>query len=188
MMLNILKCGSISRYFGCMMIAHMVLTREAVFPEHLAASATLFLGDFLSGVDCNLLHKWMTVQVHGFMWQDIFPNMRLVYSPSCHISPRPIDMLCLEAGLLALQIILGRDEERQVLIKQGLLDYLTCLPWYIQEGCGAHRRVRTLLEMVSSHVPLQPPSLSNIVRAKLAATHCGLKKAVYSDWYAVTSL
>lgn len=170
------------------MIAQLVLTREAVFPEHLIAEATLFLKSFLSGVDCDQLHKWM-VQVYGFMWQDLFPNMRLVYSPSCHVtSPCQIDMLCLEAALVALHIILRRDKERQLLIEQGLLGYLICLPWYMQEGNETHRRTKSLLDMVGSHVTLQPPSLSIIVRAKLAAMHCGLKKAVYSDWHIQRSL
>ena len=115
-------------------------------------------------------------------WLDVFPVMRLVYSSCCHChSSRPIDMLCLEAGLLGLQIILNREGERQSLIKQGLLDYLICLPWHICKGCEGHKRVKLLLEMVSSHVPLQPPSLNNIVRANLAAKCCGLKKAMYSD-------
>ena len=162
------------------MIAQLVLTKEAIFPEHLTAEVTDSLANFLRGVDSSLLHKW-AMQVNGFRWQDIFPVMRLVYSPSCHTSTLLIDMLCLEAGLLGLQIILGRDDERQVLIKQGLLDYLTCLPWYIPKGSEAHKRAKAVLDMVGSHVPLQPPSLNNIVRAKLAATCCGLEKAMHSD-------
>ena len=167
------------RYFSSMMIAQLVLTKAAIFPEYLAAEVTLFLGAFVRGVDCNSLIR--AAKVYGFRWHDVFPVMRLVYSPSCHTSTLRIDMLCLEAGLLGLQIILGRDNERQVLIKQSLLDYLTCLPWYIPKGSEAHKRAKAVLDMVSSYVPLQPPSLNNIVRAKLAATCCGLEKAMHSD-------
>ena len=87
----------------------------------------------------------------------------------------------MEVGILGLQVILGGENERQVLIKQGLLDYLVCLQWFIPEMHNAYPRTRRLLRMVGAHVPLQPPSLNNIVRAKLAATSCGLKKAMYSD-------
>ena len=169
-----------TRYFGAMTIAQLVLTKVAVFSPELRTQITTFLDGFLCNVDSNLLHKW-AVKVNGFRWQDIFPVMRLVYSPLSHISSDLADMLCLEVGILGLQIILGRDDERQVLIKQGLLDYLVCLPWFIPERHRAHRRAHSLLDMVGAHVSLQPPSLNTIARAKLAATSCGLKKAMYYD-------
>ena len=82
---------------------------------------------------------------------------------------------------MSLKIILIKEDERQCLIKQGLLDYLICLPWHISEGLEAHKRAKQLLEMVGSHIPLQAPSLNNIVRAKLAATWCGLEEAMSSQ-------
>ncbi|KAL5505529.1 hypothetical protein EMCRGX_G006977 [Ephydatia muelleri] len=103
------------------------------------------------------------------------PTVRLVYSPLCRASLCPIDLLCLEAGVCSLHIILSRDDEIQTLIKQGLLDYLICLPWHISEGLEARKKAKLLLEKVGSHMPLQPPSLNNIVRA---ATCCGLTKAI----------
>ena len=111
----------------------------------------------------------------------MFPIMRLVYSPLSHTSSDLADMLCLEVGILSLQVKLQGDNGRKVLIKQGLLDYLVCLPWFIPERHRAHRRAHSLLDMVGAHMPLQPPSLNNIVRAKLAVTSCGLKKAMYYD-------
>ena len=169
-----------TRFFGSMMIAQLVLTKVAIFPPELRTQITTFLDGFLHNVDSNLLHKW-AVKVNGATCQDIFPIMRLVYSPLSHTSSDNADVLCLEVGILGLQIILGADDERQVLIKQGLLDYLVCLPWFIPERHRAHRRAHSLLDMVGAHVPLQPPSLNSIVRAKLAATSCGLKKAMNSD-------
>ena len=164
-----------------MMIAQLVLTKEAIFPEHLILKTSVFLSNILCGVDFKLLHKWADL-AYGFRWRDIFPVMRLVYSPCCHCpSSDPINMLCLETGLFGLQVILNREDERQCFIKQGLLDYLICLPWHIPKGCEGHKRAKVLVETVGSHVPLQPPTLNNIVRAKLAASWCGLKKAMHSD-------
>eukprot|EP00731_Ephydatia_muelleri_P005335 Em0002g1511a len=137
---------------------------------------------FLRSVDCSLLHTWM-VKTRGFRWQDTFPTVRLVYSPLCRASLCPIDLLCFEAGVCSLHIILSRDNEIQTLIKQGLLDYLICLPWHISEGLEARKKAKLLLEKVGSHMPLQPPSLNNIVRSKLAATCCGLTKAIRYDCY-----
>ena len=59
---------------------------------------------------------------------------------------------------MRLQIILSKDDERVYLIKQGLLDYLICLPWHISEGLEAHKRAKLLLRMVGPHMPLKPPS------------------------------
>ena len=134
-----------SRYFSSTMIAQLVLTKVATFPEYLAAEVSLFLGDFVRGVDCNSLIR--AAKVYGFRWHDKFPVMRLVYIPSCHTSPFPIALLCLNIGLLGLQVILNGADERKVLIKQGLLDYLTCLPcmvhtkrlWGPREGKGSTR-------------------------------------------------
>ncbi|KAL5505517.1 hypothetical protein EMCRGX_G006963 [Ephydatia muelleri] len=167
-------------YFGVMVISHLALIKAALLPEQLSTQVDFFLTRFLRSVDCSLLHTWM-VKTRGFRWLDIFPTVRLVYSPLCHASLCPIDLLCFEAGVCSLHIILSRDNEIQTLIKQGLLDYLICLPWHISEGLEAQKKAKLLLEKVGSHMPLQPPSLNNIVRSKLAATCCGLTKAISYD-------
>eukprot|EP00731_Ephydatia_muelleri_P005331 Em0002g1507a len=167
-------------YFGVMVISHLALIKAALLPEQLSSQVEFFLTRFLRSVDCSVLHTWM-VKTRGFRWQDIFPTVRLVYSPLCRASLCPIDLLCFEAGVCSLHIILSRDDEMQTLIKQGLLDYLICLPWHISEGLEARKKAKLLLEKVGSHMPLQPPSLNNIVRSKLAATCCGLTKAIRYD-------
>ena len=162
------------------MISQLALTKAALLPEKLSSQVEFFLTRFLRNVDCSLLRKWIE-KSRGMSWPDIFPTVRLVYSPLCRASLCPIDRLCLEAGVCSLHIILSTDVEIQTLIKQGLLDYLICLPWHISEGLEARKRAKLLLEKVSSHMPLQPPSLNNIVRSKLAATCCGLTKAIRYD-------
>ncbi|KAL5505507.1 hypothetical protein EMCRGX_G006952 [Ephydatia muelleri] len=172
--------SDLAMYFGVMMISQLALTKAALLPEKLSSQVEFYLTRFLRSVNCSLLRKWIE-KTRGMRWPDIFPTVRLVYSPLCRASLCPIDLLCFEAGVCSLHIILSRDNEIQTLIKQGLLDYLICLPWHISEGLEARKKAKLLLEKVSSHMPLQPPSLNNIVRSKLAATCCGLTKAIRYD-------
>eukprot|EP00731_Ephydatia_muelleri_P005305 Em0002g1481a len=167
-------------YFVVMVISHLALTKAARLPEKLSSQVELLLNRFLRSVDFNLFCMWM-VKARRYIWVDIFPPLSLVYSPLRYTSLCPIDSLCLEAAVMRLQIIVSKDGERHCLIKQGLLDYLICLPWHISEGLEAHKRAKLLLVMVGSHIPLQPQSLNNIVRAKLATTCCGLAEAMHSD-------
>eukprot|EP00731_Ephydatia_muelleri_P037686 Em0535g5a len=106
--------------------------------------------------------EYNVLMARRYVWADIFPPLSLVYSPLRYTSLCPIDSLCLEAAVMRLQIIVSKDGERHCLIKQGLLDYLICLPWHISEGLEAHKRAKLVLEMFGSHIPLQPPSLNNI--------------------------
>ncbi|KAL5505523.1 hypothetical protein EMCRGX_G006971 [Ephydatia muelleri] len=170
----------LNTYFVVMVISNLALTKAARLPEKLSSQVELLLNRFLRSVDFNLFCMWM-VKARRYVWADIFPPLSLAYSPLRYTSLCPIDSLCLEAAVMRLQIIVSKDGERHCLIKQGLLDYLICLPWHISEGLEAHKRAKLVSEMFGSHIPLQPPSLNNIVRAKLAATCCGLAEAMRSD-------
>ena len=113
----------------------------------------------------------------------MLPYMTLLYRCSKwrSLSEDDISMRCLEVVVLGLQVVLEGEKERQVLVKQGLLEYLTCLPWYMPKGSMAYQRAKSLVDMVGSHIVLQPPSLNVIVKAKLAVTCLGLEKILKSD-------
>ena len=113
----------------------------------------------------------------------MLPYMKLLYRCSKWRSQTEddISMRCLEVVVLGLQVFLEGERERQVLVKQGLLEYLTCLPWHMPKGSMAHQRAKSLVDMVGSHIILQPPSLNVIVKAKLAVTCLGLEKVLKSD-------
>ena len=168
------------RYFVVMIISHLALTKAALLPKQLIPQMEFFVNRFLSSLDFSLFCIWMR-KVNGFIWHDLFTPLRLAYSQLRYTSICPIDSLCLEAVIIHIQMLLNNDDERQILIRQGLLDYLICLPWHISEGLEAHKRAKLLLEMVGCNIPLQPPSLNNIVRAKLAAMWCGLEEAMSSQ-------
>eukprot|EP00731_Ephydatia_muelleri_P034901 Em0084g14a len=172
--------SDVAKYFVVMIISHLALTKAVLLPKQLIPQMEFFVNHFLSSLDFSLFYIWMR-KANGFIWHDLFTPLRLAYSQLRYTSICRIDSLCFEAVIISLQMLLNNDDERQILIKQGLLDYLICLPWHISEGLEAHKRAKLLLEMVGCNIPLQPPSLNNIVRAKLAAMWCGLEKAMSSQ-------
>ena len=163
-----------------MIISHLALTKAALLPKQFISQMEFFVNHFLISLDFRLFCIWMR-KVNGFIWHDLFTPLRLAYSPLRYTSICRIDSLCFEAVIIHIQMLLNSYDERQILIRQGLLDYLICLPWHISEGLEAHKRAKLLLEMVGCNIPLQPPSLNNIVRAKLAAMWCGLEEAMSSQ-------
>lgn len=72
--------------------------------------------------------------------------------------------------------MLGRDNHKEVLRKEGLEDYITCIPSYVPEPLQTE--ARTLVHIVGSGIPLQPPKLINLVKAKLAVMHFGLERVL----------
>ena len=141
-----------------------------------------FLIDFLLSADSKQLCKWASER-YNCQWDDMLPYMKLLYTCSKwrSLSEDDISMRCLEVVVLSLQVFLEGEKERQVLVKQGLLEYLTSLPWHMPKGSMAHQRAKSLVDMVGSHIVLQPPSLNVIVKAKLAVSCLGLEKILKSD-------
>ena len=86
-------------------------------------------------------------------------------------------MLSVQSILLSLQNILGRTNHREVLQKEGLVDYITCMPLYVPAPLKT--QAEELVRIVGAGVQLQPPRLVNLVKAKLAKTWCGLQGVVH---------
>lgn len=63
-----------------------------------------------------------------------------------------------------------------MLIREGMVNYITCLPWCLAQGSRAHLQACELVSHLREDTQLQPPSLLNIAKAKLAFMHYGLKK------------
>ena len=167
------------RLFASTVISQLVLANKESFN---VPKALDFLKDFLLSADSKQLYKWASEE-HGCWWTDMLPYMKPLYRCSkwSSLSEDEISMRCLEVVVLGLQVILEGEKERQVLVKQGLLEYLTCLPWHMPKGSMAHQRAKSLVDMVGSHIVLQPPSLNVIVKAKLAVTCLGFENVLKSD-------
>ena len=84
-----------------------------------------------------------------------------------------LHLCCVELGVLSLQNMLQGEWHQKVLMEEGLVDFVTCMPWYLPKDTAAHDRA---CQLTVSLRPIlrQPPSLLNIARAKLATTCFGL--------------
>ena len=138
-----------------------------------------YVTDVLNHIDHDQLSKY-AITAHGYTWRDLLPYMKLVYTP---LNQRcsPFASICMEIVLLGLQLALAKEDERTTLQKQGLLDYLTCLPWRFPKGSTAQKRAKSIVDMVGSHIQLQPPKLYTMVKSKLATMYFGLEKVLNSD-------
>ena len=89
-----------------------------------------------------------------------------------------LHQLCMEAGVFSLQNMLQGEDVRDILVKEGMLDYLQCLPWCLPQGSPAQARAKELVEFVGQKMQLQPPSLATMARARIAASYLGLQKVL----------
>ena len=78
--------------------------------------------------------------------------------------------------MLCLRYELVGEYQRTCVVENGLLDYVVCLPWTVEVGSRAHSRACELLSFLRGEMTLQPPSLINLARAKLAGMHFGLRQ------------
>lgn len=81
--------------------------------------------------------------------------------------------------LFFLHSKMSRQYSCDILTKEGLVDYISALPWHV----SAESRVlaKTVVSELSGHLKLQPPKLCSIVQAKLARMCFGLGRIVASD-------
>ena len=122
-----------------------------------------------------------------FSWSVFLPYVKLVYAPETPtldpiISSDPTSLLA-KLRLLSLELILfwlrntlGRSCHRDILIQEGLSDYLVCLPWYVPEKLK--KAACDLLSVFAGNSSISPPRLSILARAKLAKVRFGLEKVL----------
>ena len=118
----------------------------------------------------------------GYLWATFLPYIKLVYLPNtpCCEPVLLSDMqdMALRTIFIALHSMLEREVHREVLVREGLVDFLTCMPWYTTGP--AEERARDLVEMIQQapDMKLQPPSLLNMAKACVAKHYCGLPTVV----------
>ena len=142
-----------------------------------------FLREFLDRTSPELLRN-LEVEKQ-YVWTTFLPYIKMVYAPSRKDDAVLVDTrlrdMSTEVAVLALENMLGRENLRAVLIKEHLLDFVACLPWFTHGKAQkkAVKLVRTLHE--APDVPLELPSLLNISRAVIAKEFCGLTKVLESS-------
>ncbi len=169
------------RYFATMFFAQLVSCSLEHLPHTSRGRISVFMEDFLQTADYKEVRKHEVV--NGYIWSTLVPFIKLVYLPHRPAGDtgvgdgttlRKLQELCIEAGVFSLQNMLSGEEARGVLVEEGLVEYVTCMPWNIPEGLVARGRARDLVAQQCQKLQLQPPRLSSLSRAKLAVMHFGL--------------
>lgn len=93
---------------------------------------------------------------------------------------------CIEVGVISLQNMMLGEETRQVLLTEELVDFVVCMPWYLPSGSPPQIRAWELIRSLSTYMKLEPPSLANIARAKLATDTFGLERTLNA--YSISDL
>jgi hypothetical protein len=76
--------------------------------------------------------------------------------------------------LFFLHTKLSRQCHCKVLQEEGLVDFVTCLPWYVDTE--SRESAKQVVWELNCHVKPQPPRLFNLARAVLAKEYFGLEK------------
>ena len=112
------------------------------------------------------------------VWGTFLPYLQYLYKPSPIKDSTTEDkgnlyITSCNVLLHFLENALGREIHREVLVKEGLLDYTMCLPAVLPVECQP--RARSLINELGKHRQLQPPSLCTLAKAHIAKTFCGLQ-------------
>ena len=74
--------------------------------------------------------------------------------------------------------LLTKQNDLKVLIKEDLLDYVTCLPWHTSGSVQQRAKELVTTLQQATDVNIQPPSLLNMTKATVAKLYCGLDKVL----------
>ena len=126
-----------------------------------------------------------------FSWSIFFPYVRLAYIPNTPHNSEPTQCagctvpgaLLNKAQHLALGIVLywlrntlSRDIHQELFIREGLLDYIICIPWHVP--ASLRDSAKALVCSIRTQITTAPPRLAILAKAKLAKMHFGLDKVI----------
>lgn len=136
---------------------------------------------------------------NGYKWSTVTPFVKLAYYPqfnrelsmeihrdtastdaqdSMTVDLNMLAVHCIEMGVFSMQNVLHDEEIRDVLVCEGLVDYIVCMPWNVPQESRVQQRATELVTFLSQHIQLQPPSLVSVTKARLASLHFGLERVL----------
>ena len=165
----------------------VLVTSSSVTCLSMKLSIHWFLILFLETADHRSFPDRGSEKVQG--WRMLKPFMRLAlfpyrsttctnttYSAEENRAMKDLHLRCIELGVFALQAATRSDVNRQLLIEEGLMDYVLCLPWSVPKESKAEERAIELVSCLRRKMQLQPPTLVNLTKARLASMFFGLEK------------
>ena len=164
------------RYYTQVFLAIVQLLSPQCIPPSMKKEIHDFMAAFLQKATYIALKKGE--EEYEQVWATFLPYIRVLYirEPSNLASIKlatQMHHLSLQTILLSLQNMLSCDYHRKVLFKEKLEDYVTCLPAHVPPSLKG--QARELVQIIASGLQLQPPTLFNLTKAKLAKMHFGLQ-------------
>ena len=175
------------RYFTIMFIAMLTTSSPALMVESYYHSFYNFLAvlRFMSRFLQNVTHE----EVHeaeistNYFWSTFKPFVKLTYFHYAKKTTsnklveeypllRKLYLQSMRAGIFSLKNMCLSNNCKEVLEKEKLVDFITCLPWYTPAELKAD--AQSLVRMMHGVVPPEPPSLTNIIKAMLASNTISL--------------
>ena len=164
------------------MFAQLALASPQLFPAQFVETVTEDMNRFLSETYPEVIRTYE--EEKECVWATLLPYIKLFYVPpslrkdsdsSCpHF--RELVQASERMILFFLHSKMSRRYSHDILVKEGLVDYVVSLPWHT--SAGSRSMADAVVAELHSHVKLQPPKLCSIVQAKLARLHFGLEKVV----------
>ena len=168
------------RYLASMFLAQLFLMSPREISPHLYQPVLSFMEEFLLTPD--YIEVMMQELKRTFVWTTFVPYVRLLYTcDEINCNPWEVELVSalkscsLEIVILGLHSMLVRDNHRKVVIDEGLVDYLVCLPPHMPEALRPKSRDLVQLIFSQGDVTVQPPRLINLAKAKLAKMYFGLE-------------
>lgn len=165
--------------------AQLILVSPHLIPPRFINIILSSMNQFLSETHPSMITKYDEEQF--CVWSTLLPYVKLFYLPACQLHRtatilnsypnfRSLHHASVNMSLFFLHSKVGRKYTCEILIKEGLLDYVIALPWYVDPEF--QEQAKALVYELGSHVQLQPPRLCSIAQAKLAKMYFGLEKVV----------
>ena len=147
-------------------------------PNHLLQQILNLMSEVLEGASPAEIRQYDSA-----VWSTFLPYLQYLYKssiiteensePESNNVETKLYISCCDVLLHGLETTLGKDSHLEVLLQEGLLDYTMCLPAVLPVECQP--RARSLVNELSKHRQLQPPSLCTSAKAHIAKTFCGLQ-------------
>eukprot|EP00731_Ephydatia_muelleri_P038357 Em0731g2a len=160
----------VTRYLSCMLLAQLVLMSLKEIPPSLYQPILSFMEEFL--LTPNYIEDAMQ-DLYNFVWCTILPHVRLLYTQDEESElASALKFYSIEI-LLGLHSMLRRKNHCMVILNEGLVDYIVCLPSHVPETLRS--KARGLIQLLSSegNITVHPPRLINLAKAKLAKMYFG---------------
>ena len=143
-------------------------------PEELVDRIHKCMGDFLR--DSSYEDLKTELKEKQYDWSSFTSIVKLLYvkssgdvisqGNSACATMKKIYLLSMRSAIFSIRVMICRGEHKQMLIKENLTDLIFCVPFHLPEELREEAK-----DLVKDVCHLQPPSLLNIVRSKLAKIH-----------------